>query len=303
MPIIKKLKDILFKLIFVPLSAIIALVALSTAVLIYIFVNSLSRAPLAPIGYALSFYTLIVLTLFLVFNLKKVYAKAKKRLLKNHLINRFFSDAEFKTKVSLAFTFGVNLIYGGVNILSGIINPSAWFFILAAYYIILAFMRFILLRYFRKIGVGESVVAEHKRAGLCGIIMLLLNLMLVAALLMIIYKNKGYEYNGILIYIMAAYTFFITIQSIINFIKYRKQKSPVMFATKVISLSAALVSMLALETAMLAQFGAGDTSEFRRIIISITGGLVVITELIMSVYLIIHSVTEIKKLKNKVRLK
>ncbi len=47
------------------------------------------------------------------------------------------------------------------------------------------------------------------------------------------------------------------ITSVINVVKFRKYGSPIMSAAKVINLTAALVSMLSLETAMLAQLG-GD---------------------------------------------
>lgn len=60
---------------------------------------------------------------------------------------------------------------------------------------------------------------------------------------------------------VALYTFYITTTAIIDIIKYRKYNSPVMSISKVIKLAAALVSMLFLETAMFAQFGADMAKE------------------------------------------
>lgn len=258
---------------------------------------------MAPIGYIFAVYTLIVLVVFLIFGGKKRLKKAKEKILKLPLINRFLTDVKFKTKITLTFSLIMNLIFIGLNILSSILSGSPWFCVLAFYYSILAFMRFTLLRYFVSDNVGKNLMAEHKRSLLCGSVMLLLNLSLLAALFLIIYQNKGYEYKGILIYIMVVYTFIITAQSVTNLIKYRKRKTPIIFTAKVISLSAALTSVLAIQTAMLARFGAQITLFLRRIVISVTGGGVVVAELIMSAYLIIHSLTEIKRLKNKVRLK
>lgn len=85
-------------------------------------------------------------------------------------------------------------------------------------------------------------------------ILMTLNLTLSGTVLMIIHQNKGYEYHGMLIYVVAMYTFYVAIHAVISVIKYRKHQSPVMSTAKIISLSAALVSMLSLETAMLAQW-------------------------------------------------
>ena len=57
---------------------------------------------------------------------------------------------------------------------------------------------------------------------------------------------------------MAMYAFYNIITAVMNVVKYRKYRSPVMSAAKVVSLAATLVSMLSLETAMLTQFGSTD---------------------------------------------
>lgn len=93
------------------------------------------------------------------------------------------------------------------------------------------------------------------------------------------------------------YTFYITISAIINVIKYRSHGSPVMSAAKVISLTAALVSMLSLETAMLARFGNNETA-FRRMMLGISGGVVCAFVLAMAVYMIVRSTKQLKKLRN-----
>ena len=100
-----------------------------------------------------------------------------------------------------------------------------------------------------------------------------------------------------MIYAMAMYAFYITITALISVLKYRKRGSPVMSAAKVISLTAALVSMLSLETAMLARFGGGE-EEFRRIMLAVSGGVVCAVVLTMAVYMIIRSTKQLKRLNN-----
>lgn len=153
---------------------------------------------------------------------------------------------------------------------------------------------FLLVRYVRKEGIGKNRLGELKSAILCSYILLLVNFVLSGAVLMILYQNKGYEYHGVLIYVMAAYTFYMTTHAIIDLIKYRKYRSPVMTTTKVIALSAALVSMLALETAMFSQFGQDMAPENKWLMIALTGAGVSITVVTMSVYMIVMANKERK---------
>ena len=97
---------------------------------------------------------------------------------------------------------------------------------------------------------------------------------------------------------MALYTFYPTIHAIVDIVKYRKLGSPVMTTAKIVSLSAALVSMLNLETAMFAQFGADMTLEHQRIFIILTGAGVSITVVTLSVILIVNANKEIRRMKD-----
>ena len=107
--------------------------------------------------------------------------------------------------------------------------------------------------------------------------------------------NKGYEYHGILIYAMAAYTFYTTIFAVINLVKYRKYKSPVMTVSKIISLSSAPVSMLSLETAMFSQFGQSMSQEGQRLMIALTGAGISVAVIGMSAYMIIKTSQELER--------
>ena len=138
---------------------------------------------------------------------------------------------------------------------------------LAVYYVIMAVMRYLLVRYVRIQKIGTSILHEWKRSRICAYILLLINLSLSGAVLMILYQSKGYDYPGIMIYVMALYTFYSTIHSIVDIVRYRKLGSPIMSTAKIVSLSGALVSMLNLETAMFAQFGADMSTENKRILL------------------------------------
>ena len=114
---------------------------------------------------------------------------------------------------------------------------------------------------------------------------------------MMVYFDRGFQYQGILIYVIALYTFYITITAIIDMVKYRKYKSPILSATKIIKMASALFSMLFLETAMFAQFGADTSSEAKRIMIMATGAGISVVVVSMAVYMLVQTTKEIKQYK------
>lgn len=286
------------KLLFPPIWVMALLTVVSAAALVMVFVKGWEETPVAYIVYVLAFYTLSVVTVFCVMVLPKQYKQIKKKIYDNPLGNRYMTDRAFRTKISLYTSLGINLLYVGINLLSWYINRSWWFVVLACYYVILSLMRFLLVRYVRRNEIGSSVLGEWKRARVCAYILLLVNMSLSGAVLMILYQNRGYEYNGILIYVMAAYTFYITIHAIVDMVKYRKLGSPVMSTAKIISLCAALVSMLSLETAMFSQFGAEMSAQDQRIMIAATGGGISVVVVTLSVLLIVKATKEIRSCNN-----
>ncbi|MGN0701532.1 MAG: hypothetical protein ACI4J8_11105 [Oscillospiraceae bacterium] len=286
----------LIKLLYPPVWVIALLVPICTAALIIIFLFGYDEHPLAYTAYIFSAYTLTIVVMWLIKVFPKHYKSAKSKVYSNPLGNRLMTDMPFRTHVSLYGSLAVNLLYVALNAASGIMYKSVWFYILALYYTILAVMRFLLVRFANRVGIGKNRFKELCRSRLCGYILLTVNLALSGAVLMIIYYNKGYQYNGILIYVMATYTFYITTLAIINLIKYRKLGSPVMSMAKIINMAAALVSMLSLETAMFSEFGKDMPPENQRLMIMLTGAGVSVIIVTMSVYSIVKNSVEIKKI-------
>lgn len=289
------------KLLFPPVWLVVLLLLISTAALPLVFLNGLSETPVAYIVYVTSFYTLCVVSAYCGVILPRQYRRIREKLYANPVTYRYLTDASFKTHIKLYASLAANLLYVLVNILSWYLYCSIWFVVLAVYYGILAIMRFLLVRYIHAQGLCKNRLGELYRARLCSFILLTLNFVLTGAVMMILYRNKGFEYHGILIYAMAGYTFYITIHAVVDLIKYRKYHSPVMTTAKIISLSAALVSMLALETAMFSQFGVDMTPENKWLMIALTGAGVSIIVIIMSVYMIVKTAKEIKESKRNGR--
>ena len=286
------------KLLFPPIGLMVILVLVSAVALILDFVKGMAQSIPAYIIYVLAFYTLSVVTVFCAMVLPKQYSTIKQKIYDDPLGNRFLTDRVFRTNVSLSVSFVISMLYVGLNLWSWHMLKSYWFTVLAVYYSVMAVMRFLLVRYVRIQKIGTNILGEWKRSRICACILLLINLSLSGAVLMILYQQKGYDYPGIMIYVMALYTFYALTMSIVDIVKYRKMGSPVMSTAKIVSLSAALVSMLNLETAMFAQFGADMAPEHQRIFIILTGAGVSITVVTLSAILIVNANKEIRRIKD-----
>lgn len=293
----KEWKAICSRFLFPPLWLVIILTVFSTVELVAVFVEGWGAAPIAYIVYVFSFYTLIVICFACWKIIPGYYKSIKGKVYDNKYANRYLTDVAFKTHVNLYRSLIINLIYVAVNVVSGILYSTYWFGIFAVYYAIMAIMRFLLIRYVNRNQIGKSRLGELKRSRLCAYILMTVNLALSGAVLMMVYFNRGFQYQGFLIYVMAMYTFYITTTAIIDMVKYRKYNSPVMSISKIIKLASALFSMLFLETAMFSQFGEENSLEMQRVMIMATGAGISVIVVAMAVYIIIRSTKEIKKLE------
>ena len=209
---------------------------------------------------------------------------------------RYFSDVHFRSDISLYRGLFINLLYIAMKLFSGIWYRSVWFIALAIYYILLAVMRFSLVCKEKKSTGMTQMEIEITRYRQCGVMLLVMNQALAGIVIFMVHQNRGFDYPGLLIYAMALYAFYSVITAVINVVKYRKHGSPVLSAAKAINLVSAMVSILSLETAILAQFG-GDDETFRAVMTGATGGGVCTIVIGMAVFMIWKSSRQMKKLK------
>lgn len=287
-----------FRRLLFPSPVIILLLAVvSTATLVAVFIKGMNNSPLAYFSYVFAFYTLCVLCLLCWKTLPGYWKSGKEKLYRNKTANRYLSDAAFKTHVNLYGSLTINLLFAAANALSAYVFRTHWFALFAVYYAILAVMRFLLVRYVSRNKIGTSHLGELHRARLCAYILLTVNLALSGAVLMMVHFHRGFDYQGILIYVVAIYTFYTTATAIIDMLKYKKYGSPIMSMSKVIKMAAALVSMLSLETAMFARFGGDMSIENQRIMIMATGAGIAVIVVAMAIYMIARTTKEIRSLK------
>ena len=206
----------------------------------------------------------------------------------------------FRTVIFAIGSFLMSLLISGFNAYMGIKNRSIWYGALAAFYIALAFLRGGVLGYHKK-RVGKKIQNdEYIKAKVyrnSGIITLILNIALSSAIAQMIFDDAHFTYMGLMVFAYAAYAFYKITTSIISFIKAHKQEDLTVRAIRNINLVDALVSILALQTALLTTFSEEnvDISLFN----TLTGCVVSLISVGIGVYMIASANKKMKELQKE----
>lgn len=224
------------------------------------------------------------------------------RMETNPLINRVTKDYRYRTVLFAIPGLIQNLIFAIFNGVIGIVSGSTWFITMALYYMLLSAMRFSAVKYEKNQSkqklTKERVLDELLVSKRCGILLIVMTIILGGAVILMVTLEEGKHYPGVTIYAVAAYTFYKIIISIINVVKARKLKSPLLMTIRNIGHMDACVSILLLQTAMFAAFG-GENRVLIRAMNGITGTVVCCIILMLGVYEIRLSTQMEKALLNQ----
>ena len=284
-------------LLFPPKAVMILLIPLATFFLIFSMVKLGSQSPISIISYVISAYTLTVWCMKIP-DIIRFFGQFRKN---NKYARLWIENPRVRVLTALYASVTFNAIFALFQLWLGIYHGSFWFYSLAGYYAMLIGIRYYLLRYASKKKQGETnIAAELLKYRTAGIVFLFINLSLSVIVLFMIKYDRTFIHHEITTIAIAAYTFIALSAAITGIVKFRKYKSPVYSASKAVSLAAALVSMLTLESTMLTTFGSETTSETtRKIFLSLSGATVSVLIIAMSLYMIISATKELKEQKAK----
>ena len=271
------------------------LVIISAALLIYAFALPDANPVIAYAGYFISAYTLAVVC----FSMPKIIKGMKKVLYSHAYSEKFLNDKKLRTEFFLYFGCGFSIVYAIFKFTAGMYYHSTWIGAVAVYYIIVSLMRFGLIkRYCYNLQYEDE--REQRLFGLksyrfCGILMFVLNVAVTGLVIQLIWHGETYQYPGFLIYAFAAYSFYCIGMAVRNMAKHRKLETPVLAAAKMLSFACALMSILATQTAMLTQFGDGNTA-FARFMNAATGSVVCFLIFGLAVWMVLRANKEMRKM-------
>ena len=284
----------------------IAILVPATMVLCIIALNTQGKHPVMElIIYLASAYALAVLILGLgsiteaaarLLHGSRVYRWAQS----NTIARLFISDFRFRGELSLYQGLAVSTLFAAFKGVSAVLFRSPWFGAVAVYYISFGVTRLLLVRSWRaaeRLSDDARRLREFQGLRQCGMLMLAVNFGMAGMAVQLIREEHTVVYPGSVIYITAAYSFYILTLSVVNLIKYRRLNSPVLSASKALNFAGALMSVFNLENAMTSRFSSDIV--FRRLMNTAFGLAVCLAVLIMALFMIAHSTRSIKKLRTE----
>lgn len=281
-------------LLYPHVACLLILLPLSTAGMVWAMRKLGDSHPATIIFYVLAFYNLTIWCVRVpqILRFLKTFQK------ENKYTRVWFGDHCLRMNVILIGNVLWNGAYGVLQLGLGIYHRSAWFCSLAAYYACLAMMRFFLVRHTLHHEPGKEQQQELCYYRTCGWVFLLMNLALSGMMFYMIHENPASHHHEITTITMAAYTFTTLTMAIVNIFRYRKWGSPVISASRAVSLAAVCVSMLSLENTMLIIFGDGTMPpQMRQLFLAVSGGAISVFILVMAIYMIVNTNLKSNKLE------
>ena len=256
-----------------------------------------SYALFAIAGVSLAYSVYLLIPLFP--KMKRAMVAFMERHDFTYLLLRNFG---FRTVIFSIGSFLISVLFGAFNAYMGVINRSIWHGALSAFYISLALLRGGVLTYHKnRIGKNdgrqEDEIEKAKIYRNCGIVSLVLSIALISSIAQMVLSNAHFNFIGWTIFAYAAYAFFKITTATISFIKAHKQTDLTVRAIRNVNLIDALVSILALQTALLATFSQGEVSV--PIMNAITGIAVGALSVAIGIYMIISAKRKINKIRKE----
>ena len=180
-----------------------------------------------------------------------------------------YRDQNVRSRHILHFSLAANNAFALLEMVEGLYFGSIWLIAIGAYYAVLALMRFSLLRSVRSTDAQQGMKAYFRTA----ILLNVLTVTMTGIFAQLIIDDQSFHYPGVLIYAMALWAFIKIILAVKNLIQRRKEDEPIPAAARCLSFAAALMSILALQTAMISQFSE-DAVDFAHTMNGISGAVI-----------------------------
>lgn len=133
-----------------------------------------------------------------------------------------------------------------------------------------------------------------------GVLLSFITIVLAGAVILLVNQEGGKSYQGYMIFVVAMYTFYKAIISIINIIRARKMQSPLLVTIRDIGYADALVPVLSLQTAMFSSFGE-ESSIDPALMNGITGACVCTMTLAIGIYMICSAGRQRKRIQEEMQ--
>lgn len=253
-----------------------------------------------PLIYALYALLLALFIYCLIITVKYGRVYLARKIYSHKFTARLASDYGFRTLVFSVISFAINVAYVLFQAVMAIINRSLWYGTFAVYYALLSAVCGVAVwADIRANGRFIDDADARRKAKLraymwCGVFLILLSAALAVALGYMISHDISFRYAGVTIYVMVAYAFYKITIAVINLVKAKKFNDYGVQSLRNIRFTDALVSIFAIQTALIAAFGGEDDGSMR-IMNAVMAVIVCLLTLGLGVYMIIKAAVVLKR--------
>ncbi len=223
----------------------------------------------------------------------KIRITLRKEADKHEFTRNLYKNYEFRTLVSGAIAFLCNVGYTVVCIVMAFRYRSVWYGTLGMYYILLVIARGGALMQSRKdekryrYDYYGRQIAKVGIYRFCGIMLVVLSVSLGIPVVELILGDVGFHQDTWLIYVFGAVALYKVVTGVVHFVHSTKGDDLVVRSVRYINLAVTLMSVLCLQTAILAAYPPANSSG--PVLNGLTGTAVCLVTLAIGVYMIVFS--------------
>lgn len=251
---------------------------------LYLVITDANQSILHYILYCVSAVLLTYFVYTIVIFTPKIKNKILELLKKHKFTNELLENFGYRTIIFSIFSMCLNVAYVVFQGILAFMTLSAWYISLTAYYLVLSILKGNV--FYSKKWSHNDPIRQAKTYRWCGFMFIFLTLALSGIIVLIYTSNMYFEYAGLMIYAVAAYTFYMLTLSIINIFKARKQSDLYIQSIRNINLVTSVVSIVVLQVALFQAFSPESNTSFAN---GLTGGAVSIIILSLGSYMVIKA--------------
>lgn len=271
-------------ILFPPVAIAIASPILIGLLMAWAFAFGGSTSPFAPIAYVLSAALLLSFSSWL---LRAASSGRIRSIIENHpFAMRLAADVEFRRRGGLLVGASVDVLWAVFNLVFAVSQSSAWLLTLGLYYLTFGALRS-RLYFMMKRGVAlETARKESRRAGAALIASVLV---LSGVVVLAIENGETVSYGDIGIYAAAAFSFYSFAVSVVSFVRHRKHEDVTVATCCCVNVAISTISIIVLETAMLATFSTDGGKGTSALFLSVSGFVAALSLIFLGVFTIANA--------------
>lgn len=269
---------------FPPVAIAVASPFLIGILMAWAFAFGGSAGPFAPIAYVLSAVLLFSFCSWLL--RAAISGRIRSAVEKHPSAMRLASDVEFRRRGGLLAGAFIDVLWAVFNLAFAVGQSSAWFLTLGLYYLTFGTLRS-RLYFLMKRGVStEAACRESRRAGAA----LIASVLVLSGIVVLAIKHgEAVSYGDIGIYAAATFSFYSLVVSIISFARHRKHEDVTVATCCCVNVAISIISIIVLETAMLATFSTDEGEGASTLFLAISGFVAALLLIFLGVFTIVNA--------------